>query len=430
MTWMYLVKIINGAIISIAGFFIIKKTFKSNVSILSIKSIGLLMVLVLTSALLHKLEYNFTITIINLIFSISIYKFIFNIYWSRSIIINFFFVVALFISEIIMLILTSFIGLSIYDVRSNALIFLIINFLIVINSVFLINLKFSQNIINRSIKWFRKKIYFTFVVASILDIIAIAFLLNKLSFNQGLDANLLTNVFLSVIFLILIYIFYKEKDTQIKLEREYDSVMQYVSTLEKCMDNYRIERHENTNQLLTIKSMVNNNVKKATEYINSVLNEPEEEENKWVNKLIKIPSGGLKGLLYYKLLKMKEANIETNISVSNNLTLLNFEKIDIESYKKLCRMVGVFLDNAIEAAAACKNKKIGIEFYTEEKEIVLRISNTFEGKMESSKKGKGRGFGLRLVKKILSSSTAFSHKKAIINDYYTQMLKIKIEPLK
>ena len=78
-----------------------------------------------------------------------------------------------------------------------------------------------------------------------------------------------------------------------------------------------------------------------------------------------------------------------------------FSNISTEQNKNICTIVGIFLDNAIEAVSNLNNKYISILFYKENNKIVISISNTYEGiinleKMNLegySKKGINREFG-------------------------------------
>ena len=49
-----------------------------------------------------------------------------------------------------------------------------------------------------------------------------------------------------------------------------------------------------------------------------------------------------------------------------------------KDFKDLTRIIGVYLDNAIEAASTSKDKKLGIEIYEVKGIIEIIISNTYD----------------------------------------------------
>ena len=108
-------------------------------------------------------------------------------------------------------------------------------------------------------------------------------------------------------------------------------------------------------------------------------------------------------------------------------------KLSTEDFKQLGRLIGVYLDNAIEASSTSKEKKLGIEVYMQKEDVMLIISNTYDGvidtesvgKIRYSTKGNNRGYGLMLVNKILSSSKRFASERNVTDKLYIQKLIIK-----
>lgn len=108
--------------------------------------------------------------------------------------------------------------------------------------------------------------------------------------------------------------------------------------------------------------------------------------------------------------------------------------MSIKEQRDFGKILGVFLDNAVEASCNSKRKKLGIEVYVDRNnEFIMIISNTFDnvinknkiGKEKFTTKGKDRGHGLLLVKHIISRNSIFDIKTNITNDIYVQTLKIK-----
>ena len=98
------------------------------------------------------------------------------------------------------------------------------------------------------------------------------------------------------------------------------------------------------------------------------------------------------------------------------------------------RILGVILDNAIDASLESKEKKLGIEAYvTEEKGFKFIISNTYNniidknkiGKEKFSTKGNNRGHGLLLVNKIIKKNNMFQIEQEKIGNIYVSTIIIK-----
>ena len=97
--------------------------------------------------------------------------------------------------------------------------------------------------------------------------------------------------------------------------------------------------------------------------------------------------------------------------------------------------MGVLLDNAIEGSSTCDDKRMMISLYVDEGDMVIDISNRFNGNVDVDKldlegyttKGEGHGYGLSLVKKIVSESNIFENERTIRKDIFKQVIKVKIK---
>ena len=180
--------------------------------------------------------------------------------------------------------------------------------------------------------------------------------------------------------------------------------------------------------------MISKNNKKLKQYVNENLEKVKElDDNVWLEKLTNLPTGGIKGLVYLKIKKMLENNIIIYVDVDDNLKIKsNWINVNnnLEDYT---RVLGVYLDNAIEASIESKDKQIILEFIDNDDEIEFILSNTYKGtidlgeidKEKYSTKGKGRGYGLSLVKDIIDKNKYISQKREINGKFYVQKLCIK-----
>ena len=172
--------------------------------------------------------------------------------------------------------------------------------------------------------------------------------------------------------------------------------------------------------------------KLAEEYIDKLLNiEEENKDYNYLNKLKNIPTG-IKGLIYYKIEQMKKLKIEVYLDVPKKLTKKNLKSCEA-NLKDLSRILGVYLDNAKEAASESLNKYVIIELVETKEYIEFNISNTYNGTINLDKldkegyttKGKGHGYGLSLINDIIKKNRVFSQSRNINGMYYVQNLKIK-----
>lgn len=246
---------------------------------------------------------------------------------------------------------------------------------------------------------------------------------------------LLISVFGMVVFLAILFSLVKQKIDNNKITEKYDSLIEFMNSYEEKIDELRIQSHENKNQLLNIKSKIidKDKNKNIIEYIDSILNEKVQLDKGKYSKLKYLPSNGFKGMFYYKISKAEELGIKISINISAGIKKSVLHNMNAEDYKQLCRIIGVYLDNAIEASAISNEKLLGIEIYLNNNDVEIIISNSYLGEVDIknvnekgySTKGKSHGYGLSLVKNILENSNIFSSETTTCNGIYTQKLNIK-----
>ena len=181
--------------------------------------------------------------------------------------------------------------------------------------------------------------------------------------------------------------------------------------------------------------MVERNDKKTIEYINEIIKEKREDNELMYTKAKRIPTGGLQGLVYQKMLVMQENYINVVLDVSSNVRKIDFSKLSSKMNYDICRIMGIILDNAIEETIKFnrKEREIVISMYIDEL-FVIEVSNRIKDNIELNKiydkgytsKEKGHGYGLSLLKKIIDENTNITNELKIINDIFTQIIKIKM----
>lgn len=359
--------------------------------------------------------------VLNIIFTIiALYLSIFQKDISNSVYYALTYELLVFISEIII----SLFFVSIFKINMNSyekfkfllLIFSVVNCLIVylLSKIKYIskNVKKLNNIIKKNYKdW----IYIVIIM------ILLSFLIVSNKNNLGSDIDYYINAGM-VIFVIfsLIYVIYNKFQRQ-AMEEKYNESMEYVLRYEKIINEQGKKNHEYNNQLMVIKGYANN-PEKLTEYLEEVIGDHRTGQNYTVKQLGFLPDGGVKGLLYHKLSKMEENNIKYYLYVDQNIKDKDIESFDLKTYRDLTKLLGVFLDNAIDAALKSEEKEIEVELKDKDDCLLVIISNTYDknidinkvGKSGFTTKGAGHGFGLSIVKDIARTNSeieTFSSKE-------------------
>lgn len=120
-------------------------------------------------------------------------------------------------------------------------------------------------------------------------------------------------------------------------------------------------------------------------------------------------------------------NIDINLEVMLDLNNLNM------NIYELTRILGILLDNAIEASKECNEKNINIAFKQDKYKQMLTIENTYSNKQISidkifekdyTTKPHNTGLGLWEVRKILSKNSNLNLHTTKNNDYFSQQLEI------
>lgn len=250
--------------------------------------------------------------------------------------------------------------------------------------------------------------------------------------NLPLSIVFTTNTVLTFIFVFMVVKFARSENNYNSVNNKYRTSLSSLQEYGDMVDKYRISNHENKNQLLTIQNMTKD--EKVIKYVESLLEEKKKNNDKIMNKIVQIPDGIVRSLIYAKLCKIDELGIKYSLNISSDVKTAAL--IDLKDYVKrdVCTILGVYIDNAIEAVNDLKKKKITVEFYILDDVLNIDVTNNFEGNLDLDKlykpkyttKGEGHGFGLALVDKIVGEDDSIDNECEIINNNITQRIKIKM----
>ena len=273
------------------------------------------------------------------------------------------------------------------------------------------------------------------LILAILSLLSVLVFFYDITANFRVGSRIIFYVIAIFTFVLALVIVIFEENKNLKLKTEYEKLLDFMQIYEEEIEKERIIKHEYKNQLITIKSKIidNDNENKIIDYINNVIEDESSFAQEEYTKFQYLPPNGLKALLYFKVASAKAKNINVSINISPSVKDSSLNELTTKDFKDLGILLGVFIDNAIEASINSDKKLLGLEIYEENNKIIIIISNSYTGQINTNKigkehfstKGKGRGYGLLLVKKILKHNNRFECEKEITSSLYIQNIIIK-----
>lgn len=414
--------------------FIYQKISNSNIDC-GIKAISSVIVYSLVTTVAIVILGNQYKMILTILLAIILLKFLFNDNLSKIIIGFIIMYISFALSEAILFILISIsFGGYVNQLLNDPMIIIIINFGVLTISYLIFKNKVIRKFCINLLQWFNSKCFIKEIFTIMMIVIIIAYILYK-NFTTNLSIQYAIFSFAFMIGIIIFIVgYFNEKARNNRLTYKYDQLYDYSRTYETELAEKSKSQHEHRNQLVIIKNLIDSDTKEAISYIEKIMEKDLTNKNlHWLNKLKNIPYGGLKGLLYYKIMEMLNNEIEIYVNISEKLYKKSLWKIYEENAQDITRVIGVYIDNAIEAASVANEKFIIIDVLYENENIEFVFSNTYINNIDLTKidkegyssKGKGRGYGLSLVKDILDGNDKLSQEREINGKFYVQKLIIK-----
>ena len=213
-------------------------------------------------------------------------------------------------------------------------------------------------------------------------------------------------------------------------KRELESAEEYNRTLTILHDSVRGFKHDFDNIVSTIGGYVKtNDMEGLKKYYLQLEDDCQRVNNLYTLNPNVINNPGIYNLLTRKYYKANEKNIKINLTF-----LLDLNKLNIQIYE-FSRILGILLDNAIEASSECDEKVINISFRNDEKNHrqLITIENTYANKDVNTedifKKGfSGKknhsGLGLWEIRQILNKNNNLNLHTSKTDKFFTQQLEI------
>lgn len=321
-------------------------------------------------------------------------------------------------------------------VSSNYFGSLIINILIGFMSVILVNISFFKKLLN-----FLQKITSNIPKNIIISIFALliiicSFLLAISYYKIETKYVLIFDTVMIIIYSFIVFKMLEQKNRYIKISNKYNMTNTTLKELEQNVTRLKITNHENKNQLLTIRNMIKKGEdgKSLIKHIENIVNTKIKDDETLMLQTSIITNSMISSIVYSKMLTMKENDVDAALIISRDIKDLYLSDIPDELAVEVCKIIGVYLDNALEEVSKYEEKIINIEFYAEKKTLCIAISNNFEGEIDFEKmdnpgyttKENGHGYGLSLAREIIESNDRLSSEREIKDNIFKQILKIKM----
>ncbi|MGY0372815.1 PAS domain S-box protein [Clostridium sp. JNZ J1-5] len=198
----------------------------------------------------------------------------------------------------------------------------------------------------------------------------------------------------------------------------------YINENEKLIFDLRRFRHNSLNILYGLGGYIeSNDIEGVRSYFKEIEEQVELLKDSNIFFIEKVKNPAVRALLNVKLTRARELNINFRIQIDDNIKIKNNFITEVD----LCEVLGIYLDNAIEAAEKADNKKVSVYIMEDNEVISLIIENTFKEKPDLntiyqgySTKGKHRGLGLKLSNKILGKYENVLHNTFIQHNTFVQ----------
>lgn len=258
----------------------------------------------------------------------------------------------------------------------------------------------------------------------------------RLGYNYGvIGLNGIIFLLLFSITAFLMYSIYKvtasEQAYKFRMA-QYENLQLYTERLEKSYGIMRKFKHDYLNILSTMSGFMDeNDMHGLIEYYEKkvlpISHEFSESDTK-LGALSKIRDTALKSLLSSKFIYVMEIGIDLKIELTETIDNLFLDCLD------LSRIIGIFLDNAIEAAMDTAKKELYFCMFYKEDDLYIVIKNTSPplnhaiSQLSShgvSTKGEDRGVGLYNVSLILQNYDNIIWDMTYEEPYFTQKLILR-----
>ncbi|MCO6567276.1 quorum-sensing sensor histidine kinase AgrC [Staphylococcus lugdunensis] len=354
--------------------------------------------------------------------------------------IGFYSIIAILGSALIMYI-SNFFSVSLIILIGNFIKFRIIYVIISLSSYILIGVlcafmtKYLINKLKKTYLFFNK--VYIIVISTFLTFTIAIFYLYSLKFQQTyqewkLFALLFIGILIFLAIFIIVITFSVHREMQYKRNlKKIETYYEYTLQIESINNEMRKFRHDYVNILSTMSEFIReDDMPGLREYFND--NIVSMKDNLQMNSIKingtdKLKVRAIKGLVTTKILQAQEKNIPISIEVPELIEHIEMNTVD------LSRVIGIIIDNAIEASESLEDALIRIAFIKNEDSVLFIVMNKCSDTTPKihelfqenfSTKGKNRGLGLSNLKEITDATPNTLLDTTIDNGYFIQKVEI------
>ena len=256
-----------------------------------------------------------------------------------------------------------------------------------------------------------------------------AFLVSYFIDNLPVYITLISIIILLGYYFISFYSIIKTTNLQ-QTKQVLEQTQQYNKTLCILHDNIRCFKHDYNNMITTIGGYVQSeDIEGLKQYYSQLLLDCSRSNNLSTLSPEVINEPAIYSLLTNKYHKASEFGIDINIEA-----FLDFHKLNMKIYE-FTKILGILLDNAIEAAQECEKKVINVTICKDFKvnRQLLVIENTYKDKNIDTEKIYEKGFsskpnntglGLWEIRQILKRNNNLNLFTTKNSEFFKQQLEI------
>lgn len=350
------------------------------------------------------------------------------------------------LSEVVTMVTTSILDfifanilLSFFNITSDMIMVVPIYRLIVVLSIYLILFLISRliRIFKLNIQIFDNmsiKTKTLLILNAILIVIVLAmqfYLVRFYSNSMPLSITLISTIALIAYFTVSIYSIINSSKLATTMQ-ELENANNTIHSLKILHDQVRSFKHDFDNIVNSIGGyVVNEDINGLKKYYNQLLEECQKTNNLYALSPEVINHPAIYHMLATKYYEADQLDIQINLNVFLNLN-------EIEQRMKIydfTRILGILLDNAIDATKECDKKILNVTFRKElsNNMIVVIIQNTYNNKEVNteeifqkgiSSKENHSGLGLWKVRQILMRNNNLNLFTTKNEEFFTQQFEI------